>query len=91
MTTPGVYSNPDLEAADLKEDDKEAFEQGHDADLTDKEKDIDANISKKSSAIERDPNEVGWDGDTDPENPLNWPASRKWLVVLILSLLTLIT
>lgn len=23
---------------------------------------------------------VDWDGPTDAENPINWPASRKWLI-----------
>ena len=27
---------------------------------------------------EHDPNIVDWDGDADPENPLNWTARKKW-------------
>jgi len=27
---------------------------------------------------EHDPNIVDWDGDADPENPLNWSARKKW-------------
>lgn len=23
---------------------------------------------------------VVWDGDDDPDNPLNWPAPKKWLI-----------
>jgi len=27
---------------------------------------------------EHDPNIVDWDGEADPENPLNWSAKKKW-------------
>jgi hypothetical protein len=27
---------------------------------------------------EHDPNVVDWDGEADPENPLNWSARKKW-------------
>jgi hypothetical protein len=27
---------------------------------------------------EQDPNIVDWDGEQDPENPLNWSAKKKW-------------
>jgi hypothetical protein len=27
---------------------------------------------------EHDPNIVDWDGEHDPENPLNWSARKKW-------------
>ena len=30
---------------------------------------------------EHDPNIVDWDGDADPENPLNWIARKKWYLV----------
>ena len=37
--------------------------------------------SEKEPAVtdaEHDPNIVDWDGDADPENPLNWSARKKW-------------
>ncbi|GAB7333003.1 hypothetical protein MBLNU13_g04698t1 [Cladosporium sp. NU13] len=40
---------------------------------------------------EHDPNIVDWDGDADPENPLNWTARKKWLNIGVLSALTLLT
>lgn len=40
---------------------------------------------------DRDPNIVDWDGPDDPENPLNWPASRKWGLIAILAMVTLVT
>ena len=38
-----------------------------------------------------DPNIVDWDGPNDPENPLNWPESRKTINLLLLSVLTIIS
>jgi hypothetical protein len=32
---------------------------------------------------EHDPNIVDWDGDADPENPLNWSARKKWYANLM--------
>lgn len=29
---------------------------------------------------------VGWDGDNDPLNPQNLPVLRKWFIVIIVSL-----
>jgi hypothetical protein len=100
MATPGVYSNPDQEAAALPEFEKEALAHGHDADLP-----INVPISEldKSELNEEstqtisdteqksDPNEVGWDGDDDSHNPFNWKPSKKWFNIAILSLVTLIT
>ena len=38
-----------------------------------------------------DPNIVFWDGDDDPENPMNWATSRQWGAVAIVSALTFFT
>jgi hypothetical protein len=35
--------------------------------------------------------EVGWDGDEDPQNPMNWPASRKWGAVSVVAAITFLT
>lgn len=40
---------------------------------------------------EQDPNIVSWDGPDDPENPKNWPDSKKWFNIAVLSILTIIT
>lgn len=40
---------------------------------------------------EQDPNLVDWDGPDDPENPLNWPARKKWTLIGILAMVTLVT
>ncbi|XRM45045.1 hypothetical protein ABZX51_008147 [Aspergillus tubingensis] len=38
---------------------------------------------------ESDPNIVDWDGPDDPENPQNIPRPRKWLITIILGLMTI--
>lgn len=38
-----------------------------------------------------DPNAVGWDGDNDRSNPMNWPAKKKWLNLGALSVMTFLT
>jgi hypothetical protein len=40
---------------------------------------------------ERDPNIVDWDGPNDPENPLNWPTSKKVTAIGVVSLITLLS
>ncbi|KAI3475521.1 hypothetical protein L1887_63078 [Cichorium endivia] len=37
---------------------------------------------------QEDPNQVGWDGPDDPENPQNWSQKRKWALTLLCSFLT---
>lgn len=34
---------------------------------------------------------VGWEGQDDPDMPLNFPARKKWLIVGLLSAITLLT
>ncbi|KAI1864240.1 hypothetical protein JX265_008611 [Neoarthrinium moseri] len=55
------------------------------------ETDIEAGGEKPQSTNETDPNVVGWDGPLDPQNPMNWPDSKKWLNISLLSLLTIVT
>jgi multidrug resistance protein len=38
-----------------------------------------------------DPNIVDWDGDDDPEKPINWPNKKKWRNIFVVSALTLLT
>lgn len=37
---------------------------------------------------DEDPNQVGWDGQDDPENPQNWSQKKKWALTLLCSFLT---
>ncbi|PWY75225.1 MFS multidrug transporter [Aspergillus sclerotioniger CBS 115572] len=34
---------------------------------------------------------VGWEGDDDPANPRNYPVSRKWFLMLLVSTITFIS
>lgn len=43
--------------------------------------------SLKSEPLES--NTVGWDGPTDPQNPLNWSATRKNIYSIVISLFIL--
>ena len=38
-------------------------------------------VNPKDGGEEPDPNLVSWEGPDDPENPLNWPNSRKWAAI----------
>jgi hypothetical protein len=50
-----------------------------------------AGLSADEADGETDPDVVDWNGPDDPENPKNWPMSKKWLNVNVLSLLTIVT
>ncbi|KLP08485.1 related to multidrug resistant protein [Fusarium fujikuroi] len=49
------------------------------------------NATKEDLAQPEDPNAVGWDGPDDPNNPMNWPAKKKWTCIGALSVMTLLT
>lgn len=34
---------------------------------------------------------VGWDGQDDPNNPQNFPANKKWALLSLISIMTLIS
>lgn len=37
---------------------------------------------------EKDPNLIEFDGPDDPENPMNWSVSKKWVTTVALGLMT---
>ena len=39
---------------------------------------------------EQDPNIVTWNGPNDPENPMNWPVSKKIKMTIATSMMTLV-
>ncbi|KAF5648506.1 multidrug resistant protein [Fusarium tjaetaba] len=47
--------------------------------------------TKEDVVEDEDPNAVGWDGPDDPNNPMNWPAKKKWSCIGALSVMTLLT
>lgn len=56
-------------------------------DLPDTTEDVKTNIEK----ADLDADAIGWEGDDDPENPQNWPESKKWGMVVILAFITFLT
>ena len=47
--------------------------------------------STRSKKGEKDINLVTWDGPGDPDNPKNWPKSKKWRATITVSLFTFIS
>ncbi|KAI5477074.1 hypothetical protein MNV49_006873 [Pseudohyphozyma bogoriensis] len=43
-------------------------------------------VEVKKDAV--DPNKVAWNGPDDPENPQNFSKAKKWVITLIVSILT---
>ncbi|KAJ9420111.1 major facilitator superfamily transporter [Fusarium oxysporum] len=54
-------------------------------------KDEESPATKEDVAQPEDPNAVDWDGPDDPNNPMNWPARKKWTCIGALSVMTLLT
>lgn len=48
-----------------------------------------ANVATQVDPV--DPNVVSWDGEQDPQNPMNWSSTVKWVQIGVLSFLTLLT
>jgi MFS transporter, DHA1 family, multidrug resistance protein len=36
----------------------------------------------------KDPNLIEWDGPDDPGNPMNWSRTKKWIITIVLGLMT---
>ncbi|KAL2680325.1 hypothetical protein Neosp_007922 [[Neocosmospora] mangrovei] len=52
----------------------------------------DIELSQKDTInVAPDGDIVDWDGLDDPENPMRWPDSKKWLNIILISILTLVT
>lgn len=47
--------------------------------------------AEAEAEAEQDPDIVDWDGPDDPENPMNWPPRKKWTLIFILAMVTLVT
>jgi hypothetical protein len=76
-------TNKDLEIKPSKTSSTASLEQRS---IHDVEKGLPADTqAEKEPAVtdaEHDPNIVDWDGEADPENPLNWSARKKWYAYL---------
>lgn len=63
------------------------------------EKDVEKGIGPESMSSmdepeeepEQDPNIVDFEGPDDPENPMNWKASKKWGMVALIAAITFLT
>lgn len=93
-TTPAVQGNRNTNPNDLEkgETDVESAQSGNNKDDSDSGGDDDDNGKNNHSppeASEKDPNLVEWDGPNDPENPKNWPTSKKWINTMALAAMTL--
>ncbi|KAI1503170.1 major facilitator superfamily domain-containing protein [Biscogniauxia marginata] len=53
--------------------------------------DLEAGTPVRPVTAEAGQKYVDWDGPNDPENPMNWPISRKWMNIGIVSLMTVVT
>jgi hypothetical protein len=36
----------------------------------------------------KDPNLIEWDGPDDPDNPMNWSKTKKWISTIMLGIMT---
>jgi hypothetical protein len=63
----------------------------HDEHIQDPEKGATILESQPETSEPVDPNIVDFDGPDDPLLAVNWPASKKWRTVALLSALTFIT
>ncbi len=55
----------------------------------DETEDLPTKSSRSPSLVHgKDPNLVQWDGPDDPENPQNWSARRKWLMIVVVTLMS---
>ncbi|KAK0513308.1 hypothetical protein JMJ35_004294 [Cladonia borealis] len=56
------------------------------------EKPVDEEMEDVKSSVEKpSSDEVNWDDDDDPLNPMNWKASTRWLNLLVISMMAFIT
>lgn len=78
---------PNGESRDKESDVEKAAADGDAAQSTDVNGATDKTVEDETN----DPNIVGWDGPDDPEDPMHWSASKKWLNIAVLSVLTIIT
>lgn len=46
---------------------------------------------EQSTSSQSDASPIDWDGPDDPEMPLNWPKSKRWINTMAVSTLTLLT
>ncbi|KAH2770593.1 hypothetical protein KXW10_006034 [Aspergillus fumigatus] len=65
--------------------------QGPKTECTEKGTATEGSLTDPACQADDDSEIVKWDGENDPELPLNWPASKKWRNVVMVSALTFVT
>ncbi|KAH1281478.1 hypothetical protein KXW98_005928 [Aspergillus fumigatus] len=65
--------------------------QGPKTECTEKGTATEGSLTDPACQADDDSEIVKWDGENDPELPLNWPASKKWRSVVMVSALTFVT
>lgn len=48
----------------------------------------DSDAQPPASKETTDPDIIDWDGPDDPQNPKNWPSSKKWANIYVLAIVT---
>lgn len=91
LETPPTSYRPNPSARHQSADidiEKQSIDQGHNS----QRQQSDEGDHEKDSQEEeqRDPNLVTWDGDDDPENPMNFKPSRKWRIAVMFGLMTFV-
>lgn len=88
-TTLGSIHQISRQVSRQTHDEKSTYPPALDKDL---EKGDDAgSLFSQDEPEEQDSNIVDFDGPDDPENPLNWKASKKWGMVALISAITFLT
>ncbi|RQM04528.1 hypothetical protein DH86_00004445 [Scytalidium sp. 3C] len=79
---------------DKESDGEKGISNGEDVDYSaaaesiESKKEETQNTAVMPNEKENDPNLVGWEGPDDPQNPQNWPKSKKYLVTVLYAILT---
>lgn len=48
-------------------------------------KNVNSNEESGESSRDEESHLVHWDGDYDPQNPMNWSPARKWVIIGLIS------
>ena len=89
---PDPAAHPAYQPADI-DIEKQSFSQEHDSQRqqSDDSNDDDSDDKKDDEKEDKkDPNLVTWDGDDDPENPMNFKPAKKWSMALMFGLMTFV-
>ncbi|KAK7230005.1 hypothetical protein V2G26_002175 [Clonostachys chloroleuca] len=90
-TTPTTPALPDSQSSQPSISSIPTLTEAPDPDSIEKQTVTKAPLTDPASHFDDDPEIVRWDGDNDPELPLNWPSSQKWRNVVMVSALTFVT